>query len=232
MKYKLIILAIHFLFVGYLVNGQHTTTDGIFVIDKDHALRGGHYLGEIELDNDNSFVFNGELPSKVSGRVLKAGGNTLRIRTDYILKNNKAIFRTVGEIYDADRNNVQVIPVKEHIDSLHATLGFDTAKEALIVLFSSPKNKFKDGQALFHTFRGVEGCSMRAYAVCSYIMPGGGVYATDMGGFKSTEVKIETGRVYFLEIFLKGTDMTTSRLVSLDYGYRICKAYQDNRDKK
>lgn len=230
MKYHLVLFAVILNLFCNAVAGQTTTSEGILIIDKDHALRGGRLVGTVQLAPDTNYNNDGRLASDVLQKITDAGGNALQIRTFCKFKRNKAICKTFGEIYRADSTLAQVIPLKQHIDSLHASLGFDTATEAIIILFSSPRNSFGVGEGVFHFINGVEGCMIRNYSVCSFIVPGNGERTARLKGKKS-DALLQVGKAYFFEI-TGNRYGTNSRLVRLDYGYRICKAYQQLHDKQ
>lgn len=210
---------------------QTITSEGVLLIDKEHAIRGGHFLGTVELANDTNYNSDGHLASDVVKKITDAGGNALQIRDFCKIRRKNATCKTFGEIYRTDSNQAPIIPLKQHVDSLHASLGFDTTSEAMIILFSSPRNTFTQMKSVFFFIHGVEGCNITKHAVCSFIMKGGSSFAINIEDRRPTSFQVEAGKAYFFEVLVTGT-VCKAKPVRLDYGYRICKAYQQLHDKQ
>lgn len=231
MKYLLPLIAVILTMTSSMAICQTVTSEGVLLIDKEHALRGGQFLGTVELANDTNYYNDGQLASDVLQKITDAGGNALQIRDFCKIRRKNATCKTFGEIYHTDSNRAQIIPLKQHVDSLHATLGFDRATEAIIILFSSPRNTFAQMKSVFFFIDGVEGCSITEHAVCSFIMKGSSSFAINIEDRRPTSIRIEAGKAYFFEVFVTGT-VCKAKPVRLDYGYRICKAYQQIHDKQ
>lgn len=209
---------------------QYYPEHDITLLDTGYAPMGATHIAAIEI-SEQTYMPERDFDSVVN-HLKRHNGNIGRIETiRYKKRKRSKKIRTQTLLYIWKANNAEhakVVPQKQYNDSLRATL-IDTTKESILIIFANT-NLHTNAYSMVPemvTFKvnGIaqpEGCFIKPFEVCSYVTTEDVPLRLGHNENGAFGVHLSPGKVYFAEYKSGGN----FKLVSFDYGYRICSLYQ------